>query len=86
MIQTTNGILNTTIYDKVDSNALFAWHRVRIANMMASNGYEWGNTLSLYNSGTYNNQYMVIDLNKIQLNAHVDDGALWVVEQIPGML
>jgi hypothetical protein len=51
MIQTTNGILNSTIYDYVTSNALLAWHRVRVANMMASNGKEWGTILSLYNSG-----------------------------------
>ena len=34
--------------------------------------------------GTYNNQYMVLDLKKIHLNQYIDDGALWVVEQIPG--
>ena len=54
MIQTTNGILNSTIYDYVNSNALLAWHRVRVANMMASNGKEWGTILSLYNSGMSN--------------------------------
>lgn len=37
-------------------------------------------------SGTYNNQYMVIDLNRIVLNKHLGDGALWVVEQIPGLV
>ena len=51
MIQTTNGILNTSIYDLVTSNALLAWHRVRVANMMAGNGKDWGTVLSLYNSG-----------------------------------
>ena len=29
---------------------------------------------------------MVIDLNKIKLNNSVDDGALWVTEQIPGLV
>ena len=51
MLQTTNGILNSTIYDYVTPNALLAWHRVRVANMVASNGKDWGNVLSLYNSG-----------------------------------
>jgi hypothetical protein len=29
---------------------------------------------------------MVIDLNKIKLNQSVDDNALWVTEQIPGLV
>ena len=40
--------------------------------------------LSLTYSGTYNNQYMVLDLNRVHINRSIDDGALWVVEQIPG--
>lgn len=35
-------------------------------------------------SGTYNNQYMVLDLKKVKLKENIEDGALWVVEQIPG--
>ena len=38
----------------------------------------------LFYVGTYNNQYMVLDLKKIELQKAVKDGALWVVEQIPG--
>ena len=36
--------------------------------------------------GTYNNQYMIIDLSKVHLNSHIDDDALWVVEQVPGLV
>lgn len=32
--------------------------------------------------GIYNNQYMVIDLKKIYLKLVIEDGVLWVVEQI----
>ena len=35
-------------------------------------------------TGTYNNQYMVLDLQRVELKNAVHDGALWVVEQIPG--
>jgi hypothetical protein len=37
-------------------------------------------------SGTYNNQYMVIDLNRVPLGEPIEDGALWVIEQIPGLV
>jgi hypothetical protein len=35
-------------------------------------------------TGTYNNQYMVLDMKKVELKKVIKDGALWVVEQIPG--
>ena len=41
---------------------------------------------ALLTQGTYNNQYMILDLNKIKLNKSIDDGALSVVEQIPGLV
>ena len=34
-------------------------------------------------SGTYNNQYMVLDLKKVNLNRSLDEGTLYIVEQIP---
>ena len=36
--------------------------------------------------GTYNNQYMVVDRSKVKLGLSIDDGALTVVEQIPGLV
>ena len=84
MLQTTNGIYNKTLYDLATPKALLAWHRVRLANWLASGGREWAGYLTRYNSGTYNNQYMVLDLSKIELKEAILDDALWVVEQIPG--
>lgn len=44
-------------------------------------------TLSLLsNLGTYNNQYMVLDLKKVRLKKSLDDGALYIVEQIPTLV
>lgn len=37
-------------------------------------------------AGTYNNQYMVLDRSKVKLGHSFDDGALTVVEQIPGLV
>ena len=115
MLQTTNMIINGTLYDKATPNALLAWHRVRLANWLAEGGKEWADIVSKYNSGedlqrillqgklicpplppppsplplpagTYNNQYMVLDLKKVELKKAIHDDALWVVEQIPGSM
>ncbi|XP_060582693.1 phospholipase-B 81-like, partial [Ruditapes philippinarum] len=86
MLQTTNNVFNTSLYSLVTPQSLLAWHRVRLANMMAHDGEEWATIFSENNSGTYNNQYMILDLRKIDLERNIHDGALWVVEQIPGLV
>lgn len=86
LLQTTNIVFNKTIYDKVTEKSLLAWQRVRLANMLAHDGLEWSKIFSKFNSGTYNNQYMVVDLNKVKLGQEVRDGALYVVEQLPGKI
>ena len=35
-------------------------------------------------SGTYNNQYMLLDFKKVELKKTLQNGALCIVEQIPG--
>jgi len=37
-------------------------------------------------TGTYNNQYMVVDLKKVTLGRELANGTLWVIEQIPGLV
>jgi hypothetical protein len=47
MVQTTNGIMNETVYHAVTSEGLMAWHRVRIANTMAHNGCVAGGSVRI---------------------------------------
>ncbi|ELU08391.1 hypothetical protein CAPTEDRAFT_181876 [Capitella teleta] len=86
MLQTTNNIFDTKIYNLVKPESLLSWQRIRLANMMATSGEQWYKIMSQHNSGTYNNQYMMIDLKRVKLNQELLDGALWVVEQIPGLV
>lgn len=86
MTQTTNNVFNSSLFDKITPNSLMAWQRVRLAHSLAHTGEEWAQTFSKYNSGTYNNQYMILDRSKVKLGRSIDDGALTVVEQIPGLV
>ncbi|PAA87049.1 hypothetical protein BOX15_Mlig008036g3 [Macrostomum lignano] len=86
VLQTTNSVFNMSLYKTVKPQSLLAWQRVRVANQIARNGSHWAWVMTQQNSGTYNNQYMVIDLRKIRPNASIDDGALTVVEQIPTLV
>ena len=37
-------------------------------------------------SGTYNSQFMVLDLKKVKPGKEIQDGAFWVTEQIPTLV
>ncbi|KAL0983974.1 hypothetical protein UPYG_G00135420 [Umbra pygmaea] len=86
MTQTTNSVFNTSLYTLVTPHSLLAWQRVRLANVMAHTGNQWADIFSKYNSGTYNSQYMLLDMSKVLLGRSIKDGALTVVEQIPGLV
>ncbi|XP_037611856.1 phospholipase B-like 1 isoform X1 [Sebastes umbrosus] len=84
MTQTSIGVFNVSLLSQLGPHSLLAWQRVRLANSLAHSGEEWAHIFSKYNSGTYNSQYMVVDLSKVSLGHSIRDGALTVVEQIPG--
>ncbi|XP_014910889.1 phospholipase B-like 1 [Poecilia latipinna] len=86
MTQTTNNVFNSSLFDQITPNSLLSWQRVRLSHSLAHSGEEWAKIFSKHNSGTYNNQYMVVDRSKVKLGSSIEDGALTVVEQIPGLV
>ena len=54
----------------------------RIANAMATSGREWAEIIAHNNSGTYNNQYMVVDLKLFTPGQELRPDLLWVIEQV----
>ncbi|KAG2377789.1 hypothetical protein C9374_008874 [Naegleria lovaniensis] len=84
VIETSNNIFNTSLYDLVKPESLLCWQRVILANRLASDAPEWSDIFSEYNSGTYNNQFMVLDTKKFTPGKSLNKNLFWVVEQIPG--
>uniref|UniRef100_A0A1W7R9X8 Phospholipase B-like n=1 Tax=Hadrurus spadix TaxID=141984 RepID=A0A1W7R9X8_9SCOR len=84
-IETTIGNSNSSLWKYVVPNKIvFEWMRNIVANRLADKGEGWTYLFSLYNSGTYNNQWMIVDYNRFFPGKPPRRGALWVLEQLPG--
>eukprot|EP01087_Luapelamoeba_hula_P011077 TRINITY_DN2985_c0_g1_i7.p1 TRINITY_DN2985_c0_g1~~TRINITY_DN2985_c0_g1_i7.p1 ORF type:complete len:552 (+),score=88.88 TRINITY_DN2985_c0_g1_i7:55-1710(+) len=87
VLETTNGIVaNNALYNKVTPNSLLSWVRVVLANRVATSAKNWVAVFSDYNSGTYNNQWIVVDYRLFTPGAPLPDNLLWIAEQIPGYI
>lgn len=84
VVETTNGNFNLELYRKLEPQTLFTWQRVRVANAITSTGPDWVAAFTRYNSGTYNNQWMVINYGLFEVGQPLKDNTLWIAEQIPG--
>eukprot|EP01132_Coremiostelium_polycephalum_P004173 gene4173-5223_t len=84
VLETTNSLITNDLYHLITPSSVLSFIRIMNANRMASDGLSWCQIFSVENSGTYNNQYMVIDYKKFVPYKALHDGALYVIEQIPG--
>ncbi|XP_022197316.1 putative phospholipase B-like 2 [Nilaparvata lugens] len=84
VMETTNHVYNHSIYAGIKpENIVWEEFRGMIANRLAKDGKTWHGIFARYNSGTYNNQWMVFDYNKFKKGKPLESGALWVSEQMP---
>lgn len=79
-------MLNSTLFDFVTAEAPLGFQRVAIANRMAPSAPEWVSVFSRYNSGTYNNQWIVLDYNRFRSGSALVPDTLWISEQMPGKI
>lgn len=88
VIETTLNILNEKLYEMSDpSSNVLAWVRNLVSNRMVSTGREWTEVFSKHNSGTYNDQWLILDYKQFQPGLReLQPGTLWVLEQIPGFV
>ncbi len=59
VIETTNSVFNTSLYDLVLPTSVLYWIRVLVATRAASSAPDWHSIFYTHNSGTYNNQWCV---------------------------
>ncbi|XP_021268836.1 putative phospholipase B-like 2 isoform X2 [Numida meleagris] len=64
--------------------SVLEWLRNIVANRLARSGAEWASIFQRFNSGTYNNQWMLVDYKAFSPGrAAPQQGLLTVLEQIP---
>lgn len=86
-LETTHGNSNVSLWEKVKPvGQMFTSVRVMTSNRLAWNGLTWTNTFSYCNSGTNNNEWMVIDYNHFKPGSQPREGTLYILEQIPGYI
>uniref|UniRef100_UPI003AADFA23 putative phospholipase B-like 2 n=1 Tax=Centroberyx gerrardi TaxID=166262 RepID=UPI003AADFA23 len=87
-LETTIGNSNPALWKFVrPTGQVMEWLRNIAANRLAATGKQWAEIFSMYNSGTYNNQWMIVDYNRFTPGkTDIDEGLLTVLEQIPGLV
>ena len=82
--ETTLFVYNTELFrDAPTTDIVYEPFRVMTANRLATNGSQWQSIFRKYNSGTYNNQWMVVDYNLLKNSTNLEDEVLVVSEQLP---
>lgn len=84
IMETTNEIFNDTLYSYIKPETFLVWQRAVVSNILATNSPSWVQIFQQYNSGTYNNQWMVFDYKLFTPGQSLPANTFWILEQIPG--
>lgn len=87
IIETTLNVDNQSMYvGNIVPESLLYWVRVTAATRVTSSAKDWVVEFARYNSGTYNNQWMVLDLKLFTPGQDLLPNTLWILEQFPGVV
>jgi len=82
VVETSNNVYDDLAYNALTPKSVFCWVRIMVANQMSVDGESWSKAFSAFHSGTYNNQWLIVDRERFES----DEGLLWVVEEAPGLM
>lgn len=66
VIETSLDILDHSLYKNLKFETVPKWIRINIANKLAKNNIHWTELFFKHNSGTHNNQWLIVDYNKFE--------------------
>ncbi|GAB6033389.1 Putative phospholipase B-like 2 [Chamberlinius hualienensis] len=84
-LETTLNIYNDSLLEYIQPQSVLEGFRVMLANRLAADGETWVDLFTKYHSGTYTNEWMIVNYNLFKPGAEtLSDGLLIVVEEMPG--
>ncbi|CAI5445674.1 unnamed protein product [Caenorhabditis angaria] len=88
ILETTIANFNEPSMDKITPNTVLTWIRAEVAHRTASSGLQWAEAFGRHNSGTYNNEWVVVDYKKFYRGRswQPETGLIHVIEQMPGKI
>uniref|UniRef100_A0A915MDL6 Phospholipase B-like n=1 Tax=Meloidogyne javanica TaxID=6303 RepID=A0A915MDL6_MELJA len=86
VIETTVKVWNISLYEATKTQGqILCWVRAVVANLLSRTPREWCQIFKRYNSGTYNNQWGILDYKRFTPEKPLpDSGLFYVLEQMPG--
>jgi hypothetical protein len=75
---------NSALLDYITSASIFTWARTIASHQQATSGRNWADLFAYEHSGTYNNQWMIMDHSKFYPGMAPLDNFLTILEEIPG--
>lgn len=84
IFETTIPNFNKTLYNSVTYESVLNFMRAYYATFNSDSAEEWTKEYIKENSGTYNDQYLVLDTKKFEIGVEPKKDLLWMIEQMPG--
>ena len=84
VLETTNDFFLPSLFALITPESCLCWMRALTANALATDGRSWTELFAYQHSGTYPNQWQVLDMNKFQPGIEPGADLFWVLEEIPG--
>jgi len=85
--ETTITNFNVLLYELLSTQTVPAFMRTIVSNRLANSSKQWCNIFEKYNSGTYNNQWMVVDHNLFTPGmSELLPNTVWIIEQAPDVV
>lgn len=85
-METSLDVFDQKLLASIKPNTVLSWFRSRLASQLARDAIQWANVFGQFHSGTYTNQWMIIDMMKFIPNNKPQDNFLIILEEIPGTI
>jgi len=84
VLETTIGNGNSALWSYVVPETVLEFTRNIVANRIAHSAGEWCKVFAQYNSGTYNNEFLVVDYKLFTPGVIPPPNTVWALDQVPG--